>query len=122
MSDSLLIVDDSSFSRRMIKRAIPQSWEVSITEASGGEDALSQCSNSNFDILFLDITMPDIDGIEVLKRLKAMEYSASVYVISADIQPAIREEAFQLGAKGFLPKPISAEELESFLRQEGVQL
>lgn len=120
MSDKLLIVDDSSFSRRMIKRALPVTWSVELTEAGDGVEALEKCKKAEFNYIFLDITMPEMDGIEVLQHLKAMDYKARVYVISADIQDAIREEALKLGAITFIPKPITAEQLEKFLNKEGV--
>ena len=120
MSDRLLIVDDSPFSRRMINRALPVSWHAIISEANDGETALKMCETLKFDYIFLDLTMPGIDGIEVLRQLKAMEYPAKVYVISADIQQGAQEEAFELGAKAFIPKPVNNESLESFLKKEGV--
>ncbi|MCW8331889.1 response regulator [Photobacterium sp. SDRW27] len=120
MSDKLLIVDDSAFSRRMIHRAIPEQWNVDIAEADGGCNALAMCKVSSFGYVFLDLTMPDMDGIEVLRHLKEMSYPAKVYVISADIQQEVQKEARELGAVAFIPKPVTAEELDTFLRQEGV--
>ncbi|WP_298444002.1 response regulator [uncultured Ferrimonas sp.] len=119
MSHSLLIVDDSSFSRRMIKHAIPAGWNVEISEADGGQSALDQCQQQQFDFVFLDLTMPEVDGIEVLKQLQQRHYAATIFVISADIQHGVQQEALELGAKGFIPKPITAEQLETMLRQEG---
>lgn len=120
MTDKLLIVDDSAFSRRMINKAIPDSWEAAISEANDGESALAMCETLNFDYIFLDLTMPEMDGIEVMKRLNEKKYAAKVFIISADIQQAVREEAEELGAIAFIPKPISAEKLEMFLREKGV--
>ncbi|MGR5149515.1 response regulator [Photobacterium alginatilyticum] len=120
MSDKLLIVDDSAFSRRMIRRAIPEQWSVDMAEADSGRCALDMCKASGFDYVFLDLTMPEVDGIEVLKHLKEMGYPAKVYVISADIQQEAQKEARELGALAFIPKPVTAEELGAFLHQEGV--
>lgn len=120
MPDKLLIIDDSSFSRRMIKRALPTDWSVEATESGDGLDALEKCKGIKFNYIFLDITMPEMDGIEVLQHLNEMDYTAKVYIISADIQEAIREEALALGAVAFIPKPITAEQLDKFLGKQGV--
>lgn len=120
MADTLLIVDDSAFSRRMINRAIPESWDVSVLEADDGTSALSMCESHDFDYIFLDLTMPDMDGLEVMKQLNEKKYPAKVIVISADIQQPVREEAEELGALTFIPKPISEEMVASFLREKGV--
>ena len=120
MPDRLLIVDDSAFSRRMINGAIPGCWDVEISEASDGKKALAICETINFDYIFLDLTMPEMDGIEVLEHLKEKKYPAKVFVISADIQQPVREEAAALGALAFIPKPISAEKLEALLLEKKV--
>ena len=116
MTTSLLIVDDSTFSRNMIKRALPTSWDVDISEVSNGQEALDKCSDMQFDAIFLDLTMPDMDGLDVLIALKARNYKSKILVISADIQQSSIEMSKKFGAMGFLAKPIREENLAAMLQ------
>jgi len=100
----------------MIKRALPEGWDVDITEASNGQEALDQCSDIQFDVMFLDLTMPDMDGLDVLIALKARGYKSKILVISADIQPSSIEISKECGAIDFLQKPISEENLLATLK------
>lgn len=120
MATSLLIVDDSSFSRHMIERALPQGWDVQVTEASGGHEALEICQSRQFDLIFLDLTMPDMDGLDVLLELQKRHYVSRVFVLSADIQESSRDIARERGAVDFLPKPIEADKLLAMLQRHEV--
>ena len=120
MSASLLIVDDSTFSRNMIKRVLPTEWNVEVTEASSGQEALQICQLKQFDAIFLDLTMPEIDGLDVLQELKNRNYIYPVFIISADIQESSKQIAKQLGALDFFPKPIKTETLLSMLQHHEV--
>jgi two-component system, chemotaxis family, chemotaxis protein CheY len=120
MSTSLLIVDDSSFSRHMITRALPPDWDVTVTEAGGGLEALEFCQSRQFDVIFLDLTMPDMDGLDVLLELKKRHYVSRVFVLSADIQESSRDIARERGAVDFLPKPIEADKLLAMLQRHEV--
>jgi len=120
MSTSLLIVDDSTFSRNMIKRALPSQWDVDVTEVICGEEALEVCELKQFDVIFLDLTMPDIDGLDVLQMLNERGYHSRVFIISADIQESSRAIAKERGAVDFFPKPIESETLLSMLQHHGV--
>lgn len=121
MSYSVLIVDDSAFSRRMLKKAFPEQWDVAITEASNGKEALAALESRKFDIMFLDLTMPEIDGFGVLEALKKkVDFSCKIFVVSADIQPKAKQLCKDLGAMAFLPKPLDKEILQTNLRQHGL--
>lgn len=120
MSASLLIVDDSTFSRNMIKRTLPAEWEVEVTETAGGQEALQICQNKQFDVIFLDLTMPDIDGLDVLQELNNRNYICPVFIISADIQESSKQIAKELGAVDFFPKPIETDTLLSMLQHHEV--
>ena len=120
MSISLLIVDDSEFSRNMIKRALPPKWDVTVDEASSGLEALDYCKSLQFDVIFLDLTMPDMDGLDVLKALGDRGYQSKVFVISADIQASSKEIALERGALDFLAKPINVDKSTSMLQNHEV--
>ncbi len=67
------------------------------------------------DLVFLDLTMPDMDGFETLEQLKLIDSQVKVVVVSADIQESSREKAMQLGALDFLQKPASQEMVQHVL-------
>jgi CheY-like chemotaxis protein len=116
MPVSLLIVDDSTFSRNMIKRALPSEWDVDVMEVICGEEALEVCQLKQFDVIFLDLTMPDIDGLDVLLELNKRNYHSKVFIISADIQESSKQLAQERGAIDFFPKPIKTETLLAMLQ------
>lgn len=116
----MLIVDDSTFPRNMIKRVLPKEWDVDVTEVINGEEALEVCELKKFDIIFLDLTMPDIDGLDVLLALNKRNYQSRVFIISADIQESSKQIAKERGAIDFLPKPIKTETLLAMLQNNEV--
>jgi two-component system chemotaxis response regulator CheY len=116
MSTSLLLVDDSTSSRNMIKRLLPSEWDVEISEVSCGLEALDACQNKQFDVIFLDLTMPDIDGLDVLLELNNRNYQSKVFIISADIQESSKQIAKERGAIDFFPKPVETDTLLSMLQ------
>ncbi|MEW5755274.1 MAG: response regulator [Pseudomonadota bacterium] len=122
MAIPLLIVDDSAISRKMIKKSLPETWDVSITEAANGVEALEAYRAGKADIMFLDLTMPVMDGYQVLETLKKEGLNSFVIVISADIQPKARERVMQLGAIDFIQKPIDNQKLTDVLTKYGIEL
>lgn len=122
MPTPLLIVDDSAISRKMIIRSLPPEWDVTISEACNGVEAVEAYHAGKADIMFLDLTMPVMDGYQVLETLKKEGLNTFVIVISADIQPKARERVMQLGAMDFIKKPIDNEKLSEVLRKFGIIL
>ncbi len=121
MPYSVLVVDDSAFSRRMLKKVFPDKWDVTVTEASNGKDALVALTSQKFDIMFLDLTMPEIDGFGVLEALKnRSDITCKIFVVTADIQPKAKQLCKELGALAFLPKPLDKETLQKNLKQHGL--
>jgi len=116
----LLVVDDSTISRKMVIKSIPPAWDVDISQASNGFEALEACRQGKAHVMFLDLTMPEMDGIEVLKKLKEEHLNSLVIVISADIQPKSQELVESLGALAFIKKPINSKELENVLQTQGL--
>jgi two-component system chemotaxis response regulator CheY len=116
-----MIVDDSSIMRRAIgKYLAPLNLEL-VAVASNGQEALDQFKATLPDLVTLDITMPQMDGLTCLSQLLVLKPSAKVIVISALSDPATGLKALKLGAKSFLPKPFTeAQLIEEIRRVAGV--
>ncbi|OGT21530.1 MAG: hypothetical protein A2V90_05990 [Gammaproteobacteria bacterium RBG_16_57_12] len=120
MITKVLIVDDSAMSRKIIRKALPHEWEVTISEAADGSEALVAYQAGKADVMFLDLTMPNLDGFAVLEALKKQEAKVCVFVVSADIQPKAHERVISLGAMAFIKKPVDAEILKNELKKAGL--
>ena len=119
MSSSVLICDDSNMARKQVLRSLPEQWDVDVQLAKNGLEALEILRNQTIDVMFLDLTMPELDGIAVLQCLKDESIACTVFVISADVQPEMQNKVLELGAKAFLRKPVQAETLINHLQQYG---
>lgn len=122
MPTPVLVVDDSPMARKMLIKALPSNWDVQISQASNGLEALDAYRAGKADVMFLDLTMPELDGYGVLAALQKEGLNCFVFVVSADIQPIAQERVKQLGAMAFVKKPVTAEAIESVLKQYGVLL
>lgn len=121
MSTAVLICDDSSFARKQIARALPRDWDIDITFAEHGGEALSAVEAGKADVLFLDLNMPVMDGYEVLSEIRARDLSTLVIVVSGDIQPEAHERVMGLGALGFIKKPVDPTGLVELLDRFGIR-
>lgn len=106
--------------RKMLIRSLPAGWDVVVTEAANGIEALAACRTGTIDVMFLDLTMPEMDGYQVLAALRQDGMNCPVVVCSADIQPRAQERVLALGALAFVKKPLDAQKLEPVLRQYGI--
>lgn len=122
MSATILVVDDSAMARKMLIRSLPATWDVTVRQASNGVEALDAYHQGDVDVMFLDLTMPVMDGFQVLEALHAEELNCLVVVVSADIQPEAQERVKRLGAIAFVKKPVDAEKLGAVLHEYGVEL
>ncbi len=120
MSTPIIICDDSTFAQKQMARALPGWWDVTITYANNGEEGLNSLQTSTTDILFLDLTMPVLDGFQVLKAISEQNISTKVIVVSGDIQPTAYKRVMELGACAFIKKPIDKTDLLSVLNQLGI--
>ncbi|WP_442764536.1 response regulator [Sulfurospirillum cavolei] len=112
-----LVVDDSNISRKWLIEMIPKKIAeyTQIIEAENGEEAVALFKQYAPDIVFLDITMPILDGFEALRQIRDANNEALVVMISADRQKSTKEKTLALGASAILSKPIDAEEFRSTL-------
>lgn len=120
MTIPLLICDDSNMARKQVARSLPADWDVEITFASNGEEGLDAIRQGKGEMVFLDLTMPVMDGYTVLEQIKQQQLKCIVIVISADIQPQARDRVMASGALEFIRKPINSEKLLAVLQQYGL--
>ena len=120
MATPLLVVDDSSLSRKMVIKSLPSDWQVEISQASNGQEAIEACRAGKGHVMLLDLTMPVMDGFQVLEAVRAEGLKCCIIVISADIQPKAQERVKELGALAFIKKPIKTDELSEVLRKHGI--
>ena len=111
----VLIVDDAAFMRMSI-RTMLQNYDFEIVgEAENGVMAIEKYQELQPDIVTLDITMPEMDGLQALREIKKIDPAASVVMVSALGQEARMKEAIIYGAKGFIVKPFKEEIIVSAL-------
>ncbi|WP_100656230.1 response regulator [Alteromonas flava] len=120
MTTNVLICDDSGFARRQMARSIPDGWDVDVSFAEHGEDAITQIKAGKGDVLFLDLNMPVMDGYETMQYIREHDLPTLVIVVSGDVQPEARNRMMSLGALDFIRKPIDNEKLTTILAQYGV--
>lgn len=109
MSKRILIVDDAAFMRMMIKDILTKNGYEIAGEANDGKEAIEQFKETSPDLVTLDITMPEMDGVTALKEIKKIDQDAVVIMCSAMGQQAMVIDAIQAGAKDFIVKPFQAE-------------
>ena len=109
MAKNVLIVDDAAFIRMMINDILTKNGYNIAAEAENGKVAVDKYNEVKPDLVLMDITMPDMDGIQALKAIKGNDPNAQVIMCSAMGQQAMVIEAIQSGAKDFIVKPFQAE-------------
>ncbi len=109
MSNKVLIVDDAAFMRMMIKEILTKNGYTVVGEASDGAQAVEKYKELGPDLVTMDITMPEMDGITALKEIKKLDSNARVIMCSAMGQQAMVIDAIQAGAKDFIVKPFQAD-------------
>ena len=109
MAKNVLIVDDAAFMRMMIKDILSKNGYNVVGEAENGKVAVDKYKELSPDLVTMDITMPEMDGLEALKAIKATNPGATVIMCSAMGQQAMVIEAIQAGAKDFIVKPFQAD-------------
>jgi len=112
----ILIADDEKNLRMILKNEISAEG-AEITETDNGQKALDLVEKDDFDVLLLDLNMPGPGGIEVLKRMKALDVPTEVIVLTANATIATAVEAMKLGAYDYLTKPFNLAELSSIIEK-----
>ncbi|MEH0758852.1 response regulator [Vibrio sp. 16] len=119
---NILVCDDSKIARKAIISKIGQTAKTVILQAENGKEALEQLVETDIDILFLDLTMPVMDGFEVLASLPVSRYLTKVIVVSGDIQSEAKQRCRAMGALDFIEKPFSTSDLTQLFSKYGIPL
>lgn len=101
----ILVVDDAMFMKKMLEGILTKHGHTIVGEASNGREALNEYKKHNPDLVTMDITMPEVDGIEGVKLIKAFDKDANIIMCSAMGQQVMVIDAIQAGAKDFIVKP-----------------
>ena len=109
MAKNILVCDDAAFMRMMIKDILTKNGYNIAGEAENGLKAVEKYNETKPDLVLMDITMPEMDGIQALKKIKEMDPAAKVVMCSAMGQEGMVVDAMKSGAKDFIVKPFQAE-------------
>ncbi|WP_084031595.1 response regulator [Anaerobacillus arseniciselenatis] len=107
----VLIVDDAAFMRMTLKNIMTEAGHDVVGEAGDGIQAIEQYKATQPELVTMDITMPEMDGIEALKEIKNFDPNAKIVMCSAMGQQGMVIEAIQSGAADFIVKPFNAERI-----------
>ncbi|HJV45703.1 MAG TPA: response regulator [Bacillota bacterium] len=119
---NILIVDDAMFMRAMLKRILEENGHTIVGEASNGEEAVSKYKSLSPDLVTMDITMPDMNGIEAVKSITALDPDAKIIMCSALGHHHMVLDAIKAGAKDFIVKPFQPDRvIEAFKRVLAIQ-
>lgn len=113
----VLIVDDAAFMRMMIKDILEKNGYEVLGEASNGLKAVELYKKERPDVVTMDITMPDMDGIEAVKAIRLFDPSAKVIMCSAMGQQSMVMDAIRAGAKDFIVKPFQPDRVLEAIRK-----
>ena len=105
MAKKILLVDDAAFMRKMIRDTLEKNGYTEVYEAVDGADAVVKYDEIKPDLVVMDITMPNMDGLEALKAIRGKDGSANVVMCSAMGQETMVMDAVRSGAKDFIVKP-----------------
>jgi two-component system, chemotaxis family, chemotaxis protein CheY len=116
MSKNVLIVDDSMYMRTVIKDTLEQNGYRVVGQAANGEEAIDMAFDLQPDIITLDNILPDMIGLDILKVYNAEKLPAKVILISAVGQESVIQEGLSLGAKSYIVKPFTSDQLMKAMR------
>lgn len=111
MAKKILLVDDAAFMRKVIRDTLTKAGYTEISEAVDGADAVAKYDEIQPDLVLMDITMPNMDGLEALKAIRAKYANANVVMCTAMGQESMVMEAVRSGAKDFIVKPFKEDRI-----------
>ena len=111
MGKKIMLVDDAAFMRMTIKNTLTKAGYTELVEAADGQQAVETYGKEHPDLVIMDITMPNMDGIQALQAIKGSDAGAKVVMCSAMGQEAMVVEAIRLGAMDFIVKPFKPDRI-----------
>ena len=117
MAKNILVVDDAAFMRMMLKDILTKNGYNVVGEAINGKDAFEKYKELEPDLVTMDITMPELDGIEGLKLIKQFNSNANIVMCSAMGQQTMVIDAITAGAKDFIVKPFQPDRVIEAVRK-----
>lgn len=114
---NILVVDDSQLTVKKIAQMLTELGHNLVATAKSGEEAIKQFAKHKPDIVTMDITMPDMDGIEATKRILQDNPNALILIVTSHGQEAMVLDAIEAGAKGYLLKPLRVEKLKANIEE-----
>jgi two-component system, chemotaxis family, chemotaxis protein CheY len=117
MAVNVLIVDDLAFIKIVLRDILEKSGFRVVGEASNGEEAITLYQDKRPDVVLMDITMPGMDGLTALKKIREIDGQARVIICSALGQQRLIVQAIQLGAMDFIVKPFQPQRVVSALKK-----
>lgn len=117
MAHRLMIVDDSNIIRNRIERSFRDTEIQIVATASNGVEAVQKFNETRPNFITMDLTMPQMDGLECIQRIVAQGTGVSILVVSALADKATALQALQYGARGFICKPFNEEELAAAIER-----
>lgn len=117
MGSKVMIVDDAAFMRMMLKDILTKNGYDVIGEAENGQIAVEKYKDLRPDLVTMDITMPELDGISAVKKIKQLDPNARIVMCSAMGQQAMVIDAIQAGARDFIVKPFQPERVLEAVRK-----
>jgi DNA-binding NarL/FixJ family response regulator len=114
----VLVVDDHPAFRRALTSALRMVKDIEVAgEAGGGIEATTRAVEGDADLVLMDLSMPDLNGIEAMRRIHELRPDLPVVILTAHADPGVEKEAREAGASGFLAKGTALEELVLVLHQ-----
>lgn len=116
ISKRVLIVDDLQINRFILKSLVSRLGFAS-EEATSGEDAVTCVQQGKYDVIFMDVHMPKLDGVQASKEIRLFDTKTPIIIVSADNSYKTISDCFEIGIQGYLVKPLSYNQLKTVLRQ-----
>lgn len=118
MTLRVLVVDDHPAFRRALTSALNMIKGIEVTgEAAGGQEATERARQDDPDLILMDLSMPDVDGIEAMKKIHREKPDLPVVILTAHADPGVEKEAREAGASGFLAKGTALEDIVIVLHE-----
>ncbi len=111
MAKKILLVDDAAFMRKVVKDTLSKAGYTELFEAVDGADAVAKYDEIHPDLVLMDITMPNMDGLEALQAIRGKDSGANIVMCSAMGQESMVMDAVRFGAKDFIVKPFKSERI-----------